>query len=128
MTTIDDAILDIEDEMVVAAMEHVPGCDHDDMVSAIEAALKAKLATPAVVALRTLLAHTADYDALKGRLEEAVRLMEPFAAEAPAWEGFPDETETFGYVVEPQPPVSRRVGHYRALSAFLDREKEAGRG
>lgn len=32
---------EIEDEMVVAAMEHVPGCDHDDMVSAVEAALAA---------------------------------------------------------------------------------------
>jgi hypothetical protein len=30
---------DLTDEMVVAAMEHVPGCDHDDMVSALEAAL-----------------------------------------------------------------------------------------
>ncbi|MER9217926.1 hypothetical protein NKI48_03175 [Mesorhizobium sp. M0644] len=31
--------LGLTDEMVVAAMEHVPGCDHDDMVSALEAAL-----------------------------------------------------------------------------------------
>jgi hypothetical protein len=31
--------VDLSDEMVVAAMAYVPGCDHDDMVSALEAAL-----------------------------------------------------------------------------------------
>jgi len=29
----------LDDDMVVRAMEHIPGCDHDDMVSALEAAL-----------------------------------------------------------------------------------------
>lgn len=33
------ASINLTDEMVVAAMEHVPGCDHDDMVNALEAAL-----------------------------------------------------------------------------------------
>lgn len=30
---------ELTDDMVVAAMAHIPGCDHDDMVSALEAAL-----------------------------------------------------------------------------------------
>jgi len=72
-------------------------------------------------AIRTLLAHTADYDALKGRLEEAVRLMGPFVREG----------ENYGAHV----PGDARlmitsvllVGDLRALAAFLDREKEAGR-
>lgn len=34
---------DITDEMVVAAMNHVPGCDHDDMVDAIAAAFAARI-------------------------------------------------------------------------------------
>jgi ssDNA-binding Zn-finger/Zn-ribbon topoisomerase 1 len=36
------SVIDLTDEMVVAAMEHVPGCDHDDMVNALalEAALR----------------------------------------------------------------------------------------
>ncbi|CDX26748.1 hypothetical protein MPL3356_60533 [Mesorhizobium plurifarium] len=33
------APLDFDDAAVVRAMAHVPGCDHDDMVSALEAAL-----------------------------------------------------------------------------------------
>lgn len=32
-------ICTFDDAMVCRAMEHVPGCDHDDMVSALEAAL-----------------------------------------------------------------------------------------
>lgn len=55
-------------------------------------------------AIRTLLAHTADYDALKGRLEEAVRLLNECWGRIPTW-CLPD-----------------------GLNAFLDREKEAGRG
>lgn len=31
--------LGITDDMAVLAMAHVPGCNHDDMVSALEAAL-----------------------------------------------------------------------------------------
>lgn len=34
------APIDLTDEMVVAAMEHIPGCDHDAMVDALQAALK----------------------------------------------------------------------------------------
>jgi len=66
---------------------------------------------------RALLAHTADYDALKGRLEEAVRLtggahrvvgsLDPVALGG----AYPDVAALFN-----------------DLSAFLDREKEAGRG
>lgn len=32
--------IDLTDEMVVAAMDQVPGCDHDDMVDALERALQ----------------------------------------------------------------------------------------
>lgn len=32
-------ICSFDDAMVCRAMEHIPGCDHDDMVSALEAAL-----------------------------------------------------------------------------------------
>jgi hypothetical protein len=31
--------VNLTDDMVLAAMAHVPGCDHDDMVNALEAAL-----------------------------------------------------------------------------------------
>lgn len=85
--------------------------------------------------LRTLLAHTADYDALKGRLEGLTRLR-------------PDREwrEDHGFVlwwrlpIEEPPYVGSPIcddwiedyyTHWSPLprvAAFLDREKEAGRG
>lgn len=70
---VERAILDIEDAMVVAAMEHTPGCDHDDMVSAIEAALKAKLTTPAIDRLRSRIME------LEKALERCLGALRPFA-------------------------------------------------
>jgi hypothetical protein len=72
--------------------------------------------------LRTLLAHTADYDALKGRLEEAVRALrwnmdalEMTDAALRTWnsgKGSPANVD----------------GALAAGRSFLDREKEAGSG
>jgi hypothetical protein len=85
---------------------------------------------PAVIvereALRTLLAHTADYDALKGRLEEAVKLMQPFADAAENL----DDTDDFDTdeLWEHAAAMGLHVGEIRALAAFVDRQKEPARG
>lgn len=77
-----------------------------------------------VAHLRTLLAHTADYDALKGRLEEAVRLMGPFAELSAAQGGSPHAVINAERRSLP-PLLFERL---RGMAAFIDREKEAGRG
>jgi len=63
---------------------------------------------------RTLLAHTADYDALKGRLEEAERLMGPAIKAGTTRSPFGSREALAGWAFD--------------LSAFIGREKEAGRG
>jgi len=72
-----------------------------------------------VEAIRTLLAHTADYDELKERLEEAKGLMGPVA-------GWLAEDRNAGR--SDDDPFTVKTRWFRALAAFLDREKEAGRG
>jgi len=85
--------------------------------------------------LRTLLAHTADYDALKGRLEEATKKaaeslgagMEEAAAIADSFTELdfaqPNEFEAGGITA-----ATNIASAIRRRAAFLDREKEAGRG
>lgn len=70
-------------------------------------------------AIRTLLSS---YDEMKGRIEEAVSLMEPFAREAAlVSDTIPD---VVGIVEDVWPSLT--FGDLRAISSFVSREKVDG--
>jgi len=119
MTTIDEAKVLLEEEAA--------------LIEAWEGGADARSRRVAA-AVRTLLAHTADYDAVKGRLEEAVRLMGPIYA-LRHWLDWMPKTgaahviDAGASTVDPDSaPLILTLDDLRALAAFLDREKEAGRG
>jgi len=122
MTTIDDAKAKESAEELIAYLSEAKAL-HDAGIVAIATVLAAERS--AVWQLERL---RADYDALKGRLEEAGRLARD------AWGALnfilafyePDQNYLDTNAWKQAEAGGRRV--HAALAAFLDREKEAGRG